>query len=109
MKIPLISGNEVDTNKLNDKDAALHEAINQLYVTCENLNVAGFAKVSVSNGNSLGMLYLPNTSDEVRIKEYSKLVASLDDWLYKTSDGRLSITSTQEGEEFDENDGKGLE
>lgn len=94
MKIPLTSGNVVDTDNLNDRDAALHEAINNLYLVCEKFNVPALAKVVIKDNEGLGMLYLPNKTDEERSKEYGRLVASIADWLYKTSDGRLAIFDT---------------
>ena len=110
MKIPLTSGGVVETNDLNDKSAAIHEAISHLYTTCEKFNIAGFTNVVMGESERLGMLYLPNQSDKIRHEEYRKLVASLSDWLHKTSDGRLIILDTEEDRDFNnEDDGKGLE
>lgn len=106
MKIPLTSGGVVDTNKLSDRDAALHEAVSNLYLTCEKFNVTGFCKVVLENGEGIGMLHLPNESDEVRGKHYTNLVTTINDWLMKTSDDRLMIVDTQAD---DSDEGKGLE
>ncbi len=51
------------------------------------------------------MLYLPNQNDEIRAREYSNLVSSINEWLVKTSDGRLSIVNS----EVDEDEGQGRE
>ena len=43
MKIPLITGGEVDTDKLSDKSAELHEAINNLFEVCKKYNTIGMS------------------------------------------------------------------
>jgi hypothetical protein len=96
MKIPLVTGKIADTNKMNDRDAAIHEALNNLYTTCEKFNVAAMARLSLIEGQGLGFLYLPNKTDEIRNTEYANLVSSLADWITKTSGGRLIIVDTQE-------------
>ena len=90
MKIPLATGETIDTDKLNDKKAELHEAMNNFYLVCKKYNVIGFAKMIYEQEEGLGMLYLPNENQEMRSKEYTTLVAGIADWIYKTS-GKLSI------------------
>lgn len=101
MKIPFASGGSIDTDKLNDKDAAIHEAINNLYQVCQKFNVSGFAKVVLKDNEGIGMLHLPNQNDEIRSEEYSKLVASIAEWIHKTSNGRLMVVESEEGQDTD--------
>lgn len=105
MKIPLTSGGEKDTDKMNDKEAALCEGINNFYALCEKYNVTGYARVVIKEGEALGCVYLPNESDEIRGKEYSKLVTSLAEWIETTSEGKLVVVKATDlengtGEEF---------
>jgi hypothetical protein len=99
MKIPLTSGGLVDTDKMNDRDASMNEAINNFYLTCEKFNVTGFAKVILKENEGLGCLYLPLDNDELRSQEYSKLVSSIAEWLERTSNGRLIVVDTENQED----------
>jgi hypothetical protein len=100
MKIPLTNGRSIETDKLTDKSAAIHEAINHLYLTCEKFNVVGFAKVVLQENEGLGMLFIPQQSEDIRSEEYSKLISSLADWIDKTSGGRLQIIDKEEEDGF---------
>ena len=91
MKVNLINNNVIDTDNLDDRSAEIHEAVNSLYNACERYNVVGFVKVILKDNEGLGALFLPNKTDEIRNRAYLKLVASISDWLEKTSDGRLSV------------------
>ena len=114
MKIISASGKIVDTDKLGDKDAALHEAINNLYEVSEKFGVTSFAQVLLKEQEGLGLLYLPDGTDETRAEEYSKLVSCISTWLKRTSGGVFYIARNDiEGEdnegEDNQDEGKGLE
>jgi hypothetical protein len=103
MKLPLING-EVDTDKLNDKDAAIYESIINFYDVCKKYNVTGFAKLILQEENGLSMLHIPDENDEVRAREYTKLITYLSEWINKTSGGRLIVIDTQKDSESQESD-----
>lgn len=99
MKIPLTSGGAIDTDKLNDKDAELYEAINNFYTVCAKYNIPGFAKILLKGEEGLGALHLPNETEDIRNEEYTRMVSSISQWLEQTSDGRLVIMDVLAGEE----------
>ena len=95
MKIELLSGGHVDTDQLTDRNAQIHEAFGNLYEVCKKYDVTVFSRVLLSEKDSIGMLYLP-TGDETRsLEQYSFLVASLSEWINKTSKGRLQVTEVE--------------
>lgn len=95
MKIELLSGGHVETDQLPDKLAEIHEAFGQLYDVCKKYDVTVFSRVLLSEKESIGMLYLPTNDEAKSLEQYSFLVASLSEWINKTSKGRLIVTEVE--------------
>ena len=96
MKIKLADDKVIDTDKLSDRDAEIHEALDHLYKVCERYNIIALSRVVLNNKEHIGMLHLPQDSDEKTQQSYNILVAGLAEWISKTSEGRLQVIGTEE-------------
>lgn len=97
MKIELKSGITVDTHKMTDRDAEIHEALNNLFQVCKKHNVASFLRVVLSKNNHVGMHTMPDDPNRVQ-DEYSHLIHSLAEWVAKTSDNQLQLVEVNPSE-----------
>jgi hypothetical protein len=91
MKIKLMSGEEIDTFKLNDKSSEIHEKMHDLYETCKKYNVTIFSRILLEKEMHIGMLYLPDDTEEIKSEQFTYLIEAIGDWLMKTTDGDLRI------------------
>jgi benzoyl-CoA reductase/2-hydroxyglutaryl-CoA dehydratase subunit BcrC/BadD/HgdB len=92
MKIELLNGHILDTEKLSDKEAAIHEAMNNLFEVCKKYGISAFATAVVGKERFIHMKSITkNPNDEVKIDEYNTLFASINKFLQESSDGKVKI------------------
>jgi hypothetical protein len=90
MKITLQDGVELDTNKLCDKEAAITEAIHNLYDVCKQYNVTAFLRVILNPEKYIGMTTV--IKDDAKIQDdFDLLMASIGKFVDETSGGKIAL------------------
>lgn len=94
MKIQ-IQDETVDTDKLNDKDAAIHEALENFYQVCKQYDVSAIVRLALNDKTFLSLQTVPK-SEEKKNKDYTFLIGVLAAWLERVTQGRLKVVDTEE-------------
>lgn len=97
MKINVFQGEkitkEVETDKINDKDAEILEAIEKLRTVCKKYDVASYIRVLVNADKFYGTQTAPANPKKAQ-KDYHFLVSNLSEWIEKTTQGSLKVIMT---------------
>jgi hypothetical protein len=92
------SGIEVDVNQLTDRDAEIHEAVNNLFKICERYNVSSFVRVVLNShekkGQYIGMQTAPKDKNMIN-QDYQFLMELLSRWISSTTSGHLQVVKNQ--------------
>ncbi len=86
MKIETVDGKVLDTAKMSDKNAEIHECIDKLYTLCKIYNVPLFAKAILPD-SVLGAFH----SGKDKEKGTEMMFFVLDDFVQKVSNGAARI------------------
>jgi hypothetical protein len=90
MKIPFEDGMIVDTDKLTDKDAAVHEAIHNLSKVCRKYGVTAFTRVILNHKKYVGMNTI--TKDKTRVQaDMDFLMEAIAKFCHDVSGGQIEV------------------
>ena len=98
MEISLKDGLTLDTNKLSDRDAAIHEALNNLYKVCKQFGAMSFARVIMNKTQFIGMNTMGVGDDKAKQMDYELLMESLGKFINESSSGKLALMMQSEPE-----------
>ena len=111
MKITHVTGDVVDTDKMNDIDAAISEKIEELRILCNNANRVFLSFVDVNRKNPKQPLVsfwniktAENPTDEQINDAYNSILHSIHSYLQISSGGRLGIMQIPRDEDNEATD-----
>jgi hypothetical protein len=92
MKIQTVDGKTIDTEKLSDSHAELHEAVNNLFKICERYNKTMVCRVVLETGkDSLGANYTANLPEDQRGENVLHLLGMIGEYLESSTGGAVTI------------------
>lgn len=89
MKIPFEDGIIVDTDKLSDKDADIHEAIHNLYNVCRKYGVTAFTRVILNKKKYVGMTTVTKQKDSSF--DFDFLMEAINKFVMEISNGKIAL------------------
>lgn len=90
MKIELDNGIIADTDKMTDKEAAISEAIHNLYKVCRQYDTTSFVRILVDQKKYMGLNTV--TKDKERIQtDYDFLMETIAKYVDSTSGGQIQL------------------
>jgi len=90
MKIKFTSGTEIDTNKLSDRDAELHEAVKNLTDICHKYGFTSFLRVILNKEDVLEMQTIIDDKEKMQV-DLSILMSSISTWVSQSTSGELAV------------------
>lgn len=98
MKIKTPSGKEIDTDKLNDRESEVAEALFDLYSKCEKYNVTMFARLIFDNKKFLtSQFFKINKRKKKRdFEEQLFLMDLLAQFVSEATDGTFKVMPTKD-------------
>jgi hypothetical protein len=81
---------QIDTDKLTDKEAAVFEALNNLFKVCEQFNLTSFVRILVDKKKFVGMNTIVNIEKQ-KDDDYDFLLNTINDYVEKISNGQVTL------------------
>jgi len=91
MEVKLDNGVTVNTDKMGDKEAALVEALNNLYKVCQQYNITAMARIISSPKKFMGMTHVVNGDTNRLQEEYGFLMETIATFVQDSSGGKLAV------------------
>ena len=98
MKIEMDDGIQVDTDKLTDKDAAISEALDNLYKVCKQYDITSFTRLLIDEGKYMGMNTVTKNPKRLQ-NDYDFLMETIAKFVDSTSQGKLALMIASPEEE----------
>jgi hypothetical protein len=92
MKIETIEGKTIDTEKLTDENAEIHEALNALYETCKKYNKTFLCRIALAKNKSLGANFTHKGKSEDVGQTVLYLFALIQQYLEESTGGAVSLS-----------------
>lgn len=92
MKVNLENGTVLDTDKLSDKDAEIHEALVNLYNICEKYNVTSVTRIILNDKKFVGTkTFKRDVKGEPIVEDVDFLFNSLNHYLQDVTNGEVML------------------
>ena len=106
MKIKTLNGEEINTEKLSDREAEISESINNLYEVCKRYNTTMFASAVVPESNKyIGAQFIMNAPKEKSEESAMFLFGTINRFISRTTNGEIQVVkvSSDEASGYSEN------
>jgi hypothetical protein len=89
----------IDTDKLTDKDAEIHEVMKHLYDVLRKYKTTAFLRIILDEKRFIGFTSTSDTKSRLNV-DFDFLMSEIHNFVQSSTNGRLAIMEQTDGPEF---------